>query len=248
MKKSACAREEVSVNGAERQQSAPDNTGRDSHGRFVAGNGGGPGNPFARRVAQLRSVLLECVSDEDLRVIAGELVVQAKMGHLAAVKLLFQYVLGKPAATVDPDTLDQKEVEWFRAEPEDRVLTEVIGTRMPSELVARVCRGAVPAFGQAKADMLGDALLHPEDYLAAEDEDDEDDFEDDDEEAADHPEAAIGAVSARGAGATAAPSTNGKTEAAERPRATRRPQGPHANGRTTRQPGARTPMDPPESE
>ncbi len=38
------------------------------------GNLGGPGNPFARRVAELRSVLLECVTKEDMQFIAGQLV------------------------------------------------------------------------------------------------------------------------------------------------------------------------------
>src|ERR1700730_10104981 len=81
-----------------------DNGGRDAQGRFTAGNSGGPGNPFARRVAELRKVLLETVTDSALRIGTGPLMVKAKFGDLAAIKLLFQYVLGKPAATVNPDT------------------------------------------------------------------------------------------------------------------------------------------------
>src|SRR5438067_2077329 len=38
---------------------------RDADGRFVKGNRGGPGNPFARRVAELRRELLEAVSADD---------------------------------------------------------------------------------------------------------------------------------------------------------------------------------------
>ena len=49
-------------------------------------------------LARLRTILLECVSDEEMAIIAGQLVVQAKLGDQAAIKLLFQYVLGKPAA------------------------------------------------------------------------------------------------------------------------------------------------------
>src|SRR4051812_1322658 len=75
---------------------------RDSRGRFAKGNLGGPGNPFTRRVAALRSVLIEAVSDDDLRQVAGVLLEQAKAGDLAAVKLLLQYTLGKPAPAVDP--------------------------------------------------------------------------------------------------------------------------------------------------
>ena len=33
--------------------------GHEANGRFALGNQGGPGNPFARRVAQLRKVILE---------------------------------------------------------------------------------------------------------------------------------------------------------------------------------------------
>src|SRR5262245_18489356 len=37
----------------------------DSRGRFAKGNRGGTGNPFARRVARLRTLLLEIVSEDD---------------------------------------------------------------------------------------------------------------------------------------------------------------------------------------
>src|SRR5207248_10793741 len=36
--------------------------GRDARGRFAPGNPGGPGNPFARRVAELRTALLDMVT------------------------------------------------------------------------------------------------------------------------------------------------------------------------------------------
>jgi hypothetical protein len=40
---------------------------RDDKGQFRKGNRGGPGDPFARRRAHLRHVLLDAVSDEELR-------------------------------------------------------------------------------------------------------------------------------------------------------------------------------------
>src|SRR5437868_856974 len=133
MKKSERAQATGSVNDGDRSEMAAEETGRDRRGRFTAGNAGGPGNPFARRVALLRTILMECVTEEEMGTIARQLVNLAKSGDLAAIKLLFQYTLGKPAATVDPDTLDQKEVELYCAEPFGRILTEVAGTRMPSE-------------------------------------------------------------------------------------------------------------------
>lgn len=77
------------------------NGGRDSAGRFTVGNSGGPGNPYARRVAALRSALLDSVTEEDLRGIARSLVEQAQGGDLAAAKLLLSYVVGRPPSEVD---------------------------------------------------------------------------------------------------------------------------------------------------
>jgi hypothetical protein len=92
--------------------------GRDTHGRFAQGNAGGPGNPFARRVAALRSALLAAVTEADLDAIARTLAQQAKDGNVAAARLLLSYALGKPAAAVDPDTLDLQEWEIYRRQPD----------------------------------------------------------------------------------------------------------------------------------
>src|SRR5688500_2303991 len=43
--------------------------GHDILGRFTPGNPGGPGNPFARLVAELRKVAVEAVPREKLRAI-----------------------------------------------------------------------------------------------------------------------------------------------------------------------------------
>lgn len=69
---------------------------RDERGRFLPGNPGGPGNPHARQVAQLRAALLEAVTPEDVREIIGVVVEAARGGDLAAAKLLFDRLLGPP--------------------------------------------------------------------------------------------------------------------------------------------------------
>jgi hypothetical protein len=100
-----------------RQSTAPDasSNGRDAHGRFAKGNGGGPGNPFARQTAALRKALLEAVTPEDITQMAHTLMIHAKQGDLGACRLLFSYVLGKPQQAVDPDTLDRHEWDtWFQ--------------------------------------------------------------------------------------------------------------------------------------
>jgi len=116
MSATLCGNEPVSPKSAA-EEPQRDNNGRDARGRFAAGNFGGPGNPFARRVAEFRQVLHECCSLEDMRYIGGQVVALAKTGDMAATKLLLQYQVGKPAATVDPDTLDLQELALFQRGP-----------------------------------------------------------------------------------------------------------------------------------
>lgn len=68
--------------------------GRERNGQFSKGNPGGPGNPQARRVAQLRKAMLDAVTPEDFATIVANLVKLAKAGDLAAVKELFNRTLG----------------------------------------------------------------------------------------------------------------------------------------------------------
>ena len=74
--------------------------GRDASGRFVKGCKGGPGNPHAQHVGQLRSALLEAVTAEDMEAIARKLVESAKAGNVQAVKELLDRLVGKPAQAI----------------------------------------------------------------------------------------------------------------------------------------------------
>ena len=96
------------------QAQAPD--GRDQRGRFAKNNKGGPGNPFARQTAQMRKVMLECVSEDDLRQVVAAVLVKAKQGDLGASRLVLSYVVGKPGPAVDPDRLDVEEFALYQAE------------------------------------------------------------------------------------------------------------------------------------
>lgn len=83
-----------------RSPSTNGSNGRDDRGRFTIGNAGGPGNPHASRVAQLRSILFDAVTADDLTQIASKLAEQAKEGDPRACQLLLSYLLGKPAQGV----------------------------------------------------------------------------------------------------------------------------------------------------
>src|SRR4051794_4887920 len=75
----------------------PAEAGRDARGRFCKGNPGGPGNPFARRVAELRQVLLDRVDEDRLEALVDKLLEVALAGDVAALKLVLAYTLGRPA-------------------------------------------------------------------------------------------------------------------------------------------------------
>ena len=74
---------------------SPENiaSGRDAKGRFARGNAGGPGNPFARRTAELRRAFLAEASGEDLRAVCRALLERAKGGDVAAAKLALGYLV-----------------------------------------------------------------------------------------------------------------------------------------------------------
>ena len=82
------------------------NGGRDANGRFAPGNKGGPGNPEAARVARIRSALLRAANLKDVRAIIKSLIEQAKGGDVAAAKLLFDRILGRP---IELDILERLE-------------------------------------------------------------------------------------------------------------------------------------------
>ena len=91
----------------------------DKFGRFTANNPGGPGNPHIRRVAGLRAALLKAVTPEDVREVMAALLAKAKAGEIAAIKGLFQRLLGPPVAldlTERPVALEQRVEELLMEE------------------------------------------------------------------------------------------------------------------------------------
>ncbi len=104
----------------------PIGEGRDkSTGRFLPGNPGGPGNPFARKVARLRSALLEAVTETDVAAVGRKLVSLALEGDTAAAKLVLDYLLGGPAPAVNPDRVADDEAQ-------DLLLREIQRKLLPS--------------------------------------------------------------------------------------------------------------------
>ncbi len=91
----------VSANGTLDGPLAPSGDGGHDPvtGRFQPGNPGGRGNPFAKRVAALRSALLDAVTPEDIANAIRALIEKAKSGDVAAVRELLDRCIGKPQET-----------------------------------------------------------------------------------------------------------------------------------------------------
>src|SRR5262249_2272658 len=94
----------------------PTDPDHDERGRFVRGNKGGPGNPYARKMASLRQAMLDAVTDEDMAEVTRAVLAKAKKGDLEAARLLYQYGQGKPPPAPDPDALDAHEMHTYFAQ------------------------------------------------------------------------------------------------------------------------------------
>ncbi|MFO0846151.1 MAG: hypothetical protein U0797_27870 [Gemmataceae bacterium] len=141
------------------EAATPTPEGRDSNGRFVRGNAGGPGNPFARQVAQLRSLLLRALTAEDLVAVAVALVERAKQGDVAAARLLFQYTLGKPLHAAHPDRVDADELQAFRENTApSNVLDHLLS--VPVEPALELMRVLLPAASDNFRQEFHDQFVH----------------------------------------------------------------------------------------
>jgi hypothetical protein len=83
--------------------------GRGSGGRFLPGNKLAQGNPFAKRVGELRQTLFDAVCADDLKAVVLKLVENAKNGDMASVKELLSRLLGPPESSDLIERLEQLE-------------------------------------------------------------------------------------------------------------------------------------------
>lgn len=113
--------------------------GRDPEtGRFLPGWKGGPGNPYGRRVADIRRVLVEAVTDEDLYDLARTLVEKGKAGDVMAAREVFDRLMGKPKATlsIEDEHMTGEEAEiQIRAMVQNPELAAMIREMMDEPLL-----------------------------------------------------------------------------------------------------------------
>jgi hypothetical protein len=129
-----------STNGGNGTDEAKPN--HDARGRWAKGNKGGPGNPFARQTARFRSMLVGSVSDDDFKAVVQALTNKAKAGDLNAIELFFHYLVGRPADAINPDAVDQDELDLLRKIPNSGDLKRATD-RLTSEAAVVVARTAL---------------------------------------------------------------------------------------------------------
>ena len=86
--------------------------GRGKNGKFIAGNSAAKGNPHAKKVAKLRSIMLGATSEADMRAITRKMISLAKGGDIAAAKLVWDRLLGSVTPIVAIDMKQAHQVNW----------------------------------------------------------------------------------------------------------------------------------------
>jgi len=88
--------------------------------------------------------MINFISEDDLKHILFVIKIKAEGGDMKAAKLLFQYVIGKPPETVDPDRVDVD--EWGKLREHSRAAEEMseVMTGMPAHLACTMAKIAWP--------------------------------------------------------------------------------------------------------
>ncbi len=125
---------------------------RDAKGKFVKGNPGGPGNPYARKIAALRQSLIKHLGPRELYEIVRLLVGQAMCGNIESTKVLFQYVIGKAPDAPDPDGVNLAEWQQYVDNPATaEAVTKLLDT-LPHEQALTFLRAMWPALLALRAE------------------------------------------------------------------------------------------------
>ena len=96
-----------------------DNGERGEDGRFLPGNAGGPGNPYAKKVAALRGSLINAISHDDIEAIIHSQVEKAKQGDTVAAKFILERLLGRPQMMDLSVVAIKARIEEMRAESDE---------------------------------------------------------------------------------------------------------------------------------
>jgi hypothetical protein len=94
--------------------SGPPSDERNAQGQFLKNNAGGPGNPHARHCARMLEMFRNSITDEEMFALSRVLFERAITGDMGALKMIWQYKLGKPLPAPHPDRIDRDEWDHFQ--------------------------------------------------------------------------------------------------------------------------------------
>ncbi len=134
-------------------------SGRDSQGKFAAGNRGGPGNPHARHCARMLEIFRNAISEEDFVRVVRRLLEKAEAGDTSAAKILVSYVIGKPLAAPHPDSIDRDEWDHYQKDAVQAPEMKLVLSSLPTHVGNDVARVALPIMTEARTHDLAKQLL-----------------------------------------------------------------------------------------
>ena len=94
-----------------------DNGDRGPNGQFLPGNRVAKGNPYAKRIGELRSALMAAITDADWQAVIRKLIDDAIAGDKAARAELLDRTLGRP---LEADLIERIEALEARLQEQRR--------------------------------------------------------------------------------------------------------------------------------
>lgn len=115
---------------------------RAKDGKWLAGIGGGGGNPYVKSINHYKALIGAAVSDEDVVAIVQAMVERGKAGDIAAAREIFDRLVGRPkqevaieSTTTSPQEAEQQMRMMLQGDDELRLhVTQMMG----SQLVDRI--------------------------------------------------------------------------------------------------------------
>jgi hypothetical protein len=127
--------------------SESNSNGRDQvTGHFAQGNrvavGNRGGGKAARRMRELRELLIDCATDDDVRELYKGLLVSAKGGDTAAARVLLEYLVGKAAQPIEVSGPDGDSV-GMKVQALTRVILVALAGHPEAKLKVAEALGAI---------------------------------------------------------------------------------------------------------
>ncbi|CAN5573851.1 hypothetical protein BH10PLA2_BH10PLA2_25120 [soil metagenome] len=132
---------------------------RGAQGYFAKGNSGGPGNPHARQCARMLEMFRNAITDEEMYFLSRILFERASTGDMSALKMVWQYKMGKPLPAPNPDSIDRD--EWDHFQKDGTTIDEMkqaLG-RLPSHVGNAIVSAALPTIASTISQTLSEQLI-----------------------------------------------------------------------------------------